>query len=88
MVRQGDLCRAGCLLLQIWRRHRQLKSQEQIYFVDFMRDADEDPETGEMLAAPKVYEPIKMEDFDTTREKAKFYMKNFNEAYKLLKMVL
>ena len=23
-----------------------------------MRDADEDPETGEALAAPKVYEPV------------------------------
>jgi dynein heavy chain len=51
-----------------------LKSVEQIYFVDFLRDADEDPETGELLAAPKVYEPVASEEFDTARQKAKEYM--------------
>ena len=65
-----------------------LKGQEKIYFVDFMRDADEDPETGELLPAPKVYEPLPTEELDNARTKGKFYMEKFNEAYKLLRMEL
>ena len=65
-----------------------LKSMEQIYFVDFMRDGAEDPETGELLPAPKIYEPVEYENLEETRSKAIEYMGRFNEAYKLLRMEL
>jgi len=65
-----------------------LANEDQIYFIDFMRDADEDPETGELLPAPKIYETVTTQAFDTCREKAKAYMGRFNEAFKLLKMDL
>ena len=65
-----------------------LQAQEMIYFVDFLRDADEDPETGELLAAPKVYEMMTSEELPKAKDKAIDGMKRFNEAFKLLKMDL
>jgi len=65
-----------------------LQSQKDIYFVDFLRDADEDPETGELLPAPKVYEAMPYEQLNDARKKAVENMKRFNEAFKLLKMDL
>jgi len=65
-----------------------LQGAANIYFVDFLRDADEDPETGELLAAPKVYEALPFEEFGEAKKKAIEGMGRFNEAYKLLKMEL
>jgi hypothetical protein len=65
-----------------------LQSQKDIYFVDFLRDADEDPETGELLPAPKVYEALPYEQLNDARKKAIENMKRFNETFKLLKMDL
>jgi len=69
-----------------------LKEKEQttgqIYFIDFMREPGEDPETGEPLPAPKIYEPVETPQFDDTRKMSLAYMAKFNEAFKLLKMDL
>ncbi|PFH32513.1 putative dynein gamma chain, flagellar outer arm [Besnoitia besnoiti] len=46
------------------------------WFVDFLRDGVED-ESGEVLPAPKVYEPAP--SLDAVRAKANFYLDNFNE---------
>ncbi|KAL3919835.1 MAG: hypothetical protein SGPRY_005486 [Prymnesium sp.] len=69
-----------------------LKEREQsngtTYFVDFLRPPGEDPETGESLPAPKVYEPVEAVKFDEVRKVSQGYMGKFNETYKLLRMEL
>eukprot|EP00327_Prymnesium_parvum_P015479 CAMPEP_0113272674 /NCGR_PEP_ID=MMETSP0008_2-20120614/23450_1 /TAXON_ID=97485 /ORGANISM="Prymnesium parvum" /LENGTH=4484 /DNA_ID=CAMNT_0000122153 /DNA_START=48 /DNA_END=13502 /DNA_ORIENTATION=+ /assembly_acc=CAM_ASM_000153 len=70
----------------------QLKERESsngpIYFVDFLRPPGEDPETGESLPAPKVYEPVETTRFDDVRKVSQSYMSKFNESFKLLRMEL
>ena len=60
--------------------------KERVYFVDYQREAPLDAETGEMLPAPKVYEPV--QDLDALRTLSLEYMGRFNESFKLLKMDL
>ena len=65
-----------------------LQATQNIYFVDFLRDAEEDPVSGELLPAPKIYETLPYEQLQDARKKGIEGMKRFNEAYKLLKMEL
>ena len=51
------------------------------FFVDFLRDGPEDPETGEELASPHIYEPVK--DLDALRLRLNLFLGRFNEAHKL-----
>ncbi|KAG8468097.1 hypothetical protein KFE25_007149 [Diacronema lutheri] len=56
------------------------------YFVDFLQPPGEDPETGEELPAPKLYEPApSVEKVNSTIRR---YMVRFNEVHKLLAMDL
>jgi len=57
--------------------------KEDRYFCEFLRDGAEDPESGEIGPAPKVYELIPT--IDTVREKAQEYLAKFNDQFKLLK---
>ena len=57
-----------------------------VYFVDYLRPGDEDPETGEIGPAPKVYEMVP--SLEEVKELTKEYMYKFNESFKLLKMDL
>ena len=58
------------------------------WWCDFQRAWGEDPETGEEVPPPKVYEPIKSMEF--VREKAYDYLKKFNEQFpaKAMNLVL
>ena len=53
------------------------------FFVDFLRPAPEDAETGEALPPPKVYEPVPNGNFDVLREVIGGYMARFRESNKL-----
>ena len=55
--------------------------REPSYFVDFMRDGEEDPETGEELPAPHVYEPVK--DMEALRQRVSRFLGRFNEVHRL-----
>ena len=55
--------------------------KEPMYFVDFLRDGAEDPDTGEELAPPHVYEPVA--GMVECRERVKMFVGRFNEAFKL-----
>jgi len=56
------------------------------YFVNFLREAPVDEETGELGEAPNVYEFS--EDLANMRVIATGYMGRFNESFKLLRMDL
>ena len=60
----------------------------QIYFVDFLSPAGEDPESGEYVDPPKIYQPCETSKFDNVRQISLGFMARFNEANKLLKMEL
>eukprot|EP00392_Amoebophrya_sp_AT5.2_P015402 g15604.t1 len=49
------------------------------WWCDFQREGGEDPDTGEEVPAPKVYEP--MQSFEFVREKAYEYLRKFNEMF-------
>ena len=49
------------------------------WFCDFQREGGEDPETGEEVPAPKIYEPIQSMEF--VREKSYEYLQKFNDQY-------
>jgi len=49
------------------------------FFVDFMREAEEDPDTGEVFEAERVYEPIP--DFEALKDCVQFKMEAFNQAH-------
>eukprot|EP00397_Hematodinium_sp_SG-2012_P000031 GEMP01000031.1.p1 GENE.GEMP01000031.1~~GEMP01000031.1.p1 ORF type:complete len:4639 (+),score=1050.01 GEMP01000031.1:391-14307(+) len=51
-------------------------NSESTWWCDFQRDSREDPDTGEDLGAPKVYEPMKSMDF--VRKKAMEYLDKYN----------
>ena len=55
--------------------------KDSMFFVDFLRDGDEDPETGEELAPPQIYEPV--DSLASCRERVKMFCGRFNELYKL-----
>ena len=61
-------------------------SQSKGYFVNFLREAPLDEETGELGEAPNVYEYS--EDLTGMRSIAAGYMGRFNESFKLLRMDL
>lgn len=63
-----------------------LEVKEDRYFCDFLREGDEDPETGEIGLAPKVYELVP--EFSEAKERATEYLAKFNEAFKLLRVDL
>jgi dynein heavy chain, axonemal len=52
-----------------------------MFFVDFLRDGEEDPETGEELAPPQIYEPV--DSLASCRECVKIFCGRFNDLYKL-----
>eukprot|EP00762_Andalucia_godoyi_P000483 ANDGO_03248.mRNA.1 Dynein gamma chain len=63
------------------------KTKAPAYFVDFLRDAREDPETGEALEPrPDVYEPVVSREGLT--ERLYMFMKKFNETSKVRKLDL
>jgi hypothetical protein len=55
--------------------------KDSMFFVDFLRDGDEDPETGEELAPPQIYEPV--DSLVSCRERVKMFCGRFNDLYKL-----
>ncbi|CAD7937234.1 unnamed protein product [Amoebophrya sp. A120] len=57
-----------------------------MWWADFQRDGGEDPETGEEIPAPKVYEPMKSMEF--VRNKAYEYLTKFNEQFPAKQMNL
>ena len=52
-----------------------------MYFVDFLRDGEEDPDTGEELPPPHVYEPVA--GLPECRERVQMFCDRFNDAFKL-----
>ncbi|CAD7937238.1 unnamed protein product [Amoebophrya sp. A120] len=54
-------------------------AEMQDWWCDFQREGGEDPETGEEVPAPKVYEPMQSMEF--VRMKAYEYLKRFNETF-------
>jgi len=62
------------------------KLKDETFFVEFLREQPEDVETGELLPAPKIYEPVPT--VQDVRTRAYDYMAKFNESFKLLKMDL
>ena len=52
-----------------------------MFFVDFLRDGEEDPETGEELAPPQIYEPVA--GLVECRERVGMFVGRFNDAFKL-----
>jgi len=55
--------------------------KEPMFFVDFLRDGEEDPETGEELAPPQIYEPVA--GLPECRERVAMFCGRFNEIFKL-----
>ena len=51
------------------------------YFVDFLRDSEPDPETGEETKAPSIYEPAA--SLGAVRKRVQGFLGRFNEAHKL-----
>ena len=49
------------------------------YFADFMREPEEDPDTGEVFASERTYEPIA--DFESLKECVQYKMDAFNDAH-------
>merc|ERR1719460_1420366 len=56
-----------------------IKVAGEVWFADFQRDAEEDPETGEDIGAPQIYE--KVPSLESIRAKAYEYLGKFNETY-------
>ena len=63
------------------RRAKGASLKEPMYFVDFLRDGDEDPDTGEELPPPHIYEPVA--GLAECRERVQMFVGRFNEAFKL-----
>ena len=55
--------------------------KEPMHFVDFLRDGEENEETGEEGPPPQIYEPVA--DLPRVRERLGGYMERFNENNKL-----
>lgn len=63
------------------------KVKKPIYFVDFLRDPREDPETGEpMEPRPDIYEPA--ESIERITERLYHFMKKYNDENKVRKLDL
>merc|ERR1719160_2082548 len=56
-----------------------LKVAGEVWFADFQRDSEEDPETGEDIGAPQIYEVVP--SLDSVRARAYEYLDKFNETY-------
>ena len=66
-------------VLEFLGEQRAEATKKPTYWVDFMRDAEADPETGETLdAAPQQYEPVN--GMEELREKLRVRMCTYNEA--------
>eukprot|EP00741_Cyanophora_paradoxa_P017811 tig00021017_g17202.t1 len=57
-----------------------------MYFVDFLEDPYENPETGEVMAAPKIYRYV--ESLPQLRERVNGFMSQYNEEAKIGKLDL
>merc|ERR1719160_8275 len=51
----------------------------EVWFADFQRDSEEDPETGEDIGAPQIYEVVP--SIESIRKRAYENLAKFNEAY-------
>merc|ERR1719160_397822 len=56
-----------------------LKVAGEVWFADFQRDSEEDPETGEDIGAPQVYEIVP--SLESIRKRAYENLVKFNEAF-------
>ena len=55
--------------------------KEPMYFVDFLRDGEEDPETGDPGPEPHIYEPVA--GLQECRERVSMYVEKFNMEFRL-----
>ena len=64
----------------IWRLLRLVtRALGELWWADFQRDSEEDPDTGEDIGAPQIYEMVP--SIDSIRAKAYEYLGKFNEAF-------
>merc|ERR1719460_3100684 len=56
-----------------------IKTVGEVWFADFQRDAEEDPETGEDIGAPQIYEIVP--SLESIRKRAYENLAKFNETY-------
>ena len=55
--------------------------KEPMYFVDFLRDGEEDPETGEPGPPPRIYEPVP--GLPECKARVGSFVTSFNDSFKL-----
>jgi dynein heavy chain len=55
------------------------RAMGELWWADFQRDSEEDPETGEDIGAPQIYEMVP--NLESVRVRAYEYLGKFNETY-------
>lgn len=75
-----------CFMLQ--RVDKSVQVEEPVYFVDFLREPEEDPETGEVIDAhPSFYEAIP-KGLPEVRTRVEALQAKFNEESRVYKLEL